>query len=80
MIRLFVGMIIGAMSAIIAAGGPAIADRIMLNATNLMTQATGGHDYLLMFLGVWGMVAVFLGFWKRRQLPERTSKYSFLLR
>ncbi len=80
MIRLTIGMIVGAISAIVAADGPATADRIMLNATNLMEQAAGSPDYLLMILGGWGVMAVSFNFRKRCQKSVKTSKYAFLLR
>ena len=80
MIRVFVGMIIGAMSAIMAAGGPAIADQIMGNAATLMHRSTGFPDYMLLVLCGWGIIAVSGSVRKRRQRSMKASKYSFLLR
>ncbi len=80
MIRLFVGMILGSLSTIVAADGPATADRIMLNASNLMHQSAGQPDSLLMIMSGWGVMALSLSWWKRRQQPVRMAKYSYLLR
>ena len=80
MIRLTIGMIVGAVAAILAADGPATADRIMLNATTLMDQAAGKPDYLLMILSGWGVMAVSLSYRKRCRKSLKKSKYAFLLR
>ena len=47
MIRLFVGMIVGAMAAIVAADGPATADRILVNASQFVDPTAGQPDVLL---------------------------------
>ena len=80
MIRLFVGMLIGSMSTIVAADGPATADRIMLNASNLMHQSVSQPDYLLMTISGWGVMVLSLSWWKRRQQSAKISQYSYLLR
>lgn len=81
MIRMFIGMIVGAMSTIVAADGPATADRIMSNATSLVHQSASQPDSLVMILCGWGVMAMSVSMWKRRRHASvKTSKYSFLLR
>ena len=80
MIRMFVGMIVGAISAIVAADGAVTADRIIMNAGRVAEQSVSRPDMLFMILGVWGIVAMVRFLRKRRNQPARSSKYSFLLR
>jgi len=80
MIRLFVGMIVGSLSTIMAADGPATADRIMLNAANLAHQSAGQPDSLLMMISGWGVVVLSYSCWKRRKQSVKKSPYSYLLR
>ena len=80
MIRLFVGMIVGSLSTIVAADGQATADRIMLNASNLAHQSASQPDSLLLMISGWGVMILSYSWWKRRQQSVKTSSYSFLLR
>lgn len=81
MARIFVGMIVGAVSTIFAADGAATADRIIMNASMLVSQSGDQPDFLLMMVSGWGVMAVSMTWWKRRKKqPEKVSKYAYLLR
>lgn len=81
MIRVFIGMIIGSVMTIVAAGGSETADRIMSNAY----QAVSGTSYLgtatvLAWLGIGCVAPVVWSWWKHRK-RERSipSPYHYLL-
>ncbi len=82
MLRLFVGMIIGSMMAILAADGPVTAERILTNAYTTVTQPTVLDNPSSALLWV-TLVCCGVGvpmWWKRRQARPTLSQYHFLLR
>ncbi len=82
MLRLFVGMIIGAMMAIWAADGPVTAERILTNAYTIVTQPTVLDNPSSALLWV-TLVCCGVGvpmWWKRRQARPTLSQDHFLLR
>ena len=81
MVRMFVGMIVGAVSTIYAADGAATADRIILNASMVASQSGDHPDSLFVMIAGWGVLAVSMTWWKRwKHKPVEKSKYSYLLR
>lgn len=59
MLRLFVGMVIGAMMAILLADGPAAADRIIHNVQHRFSDSSHSIDQgFLIILGIVCLVAV----------------------
>lgn len=73
MVQLFIGMIIGAMMAILAADGPATAQRIMDKAYGTVTEPTLYSEPSTWFtLTLWISFLLISIWWKRR--PHRFSR------
>jgi hypothetical protein len=80
MMKLFLGMIIGSVFTIYAAGGAVVADLIMHNVLTLAEDSTNHPQSLMIGLSVWGATAFSMVWMRRRQQPSKTSQYAFLLR
>jgi len=66
MFRMFIGMIIGAMAAIMLADGPATADRIMENALAVLNGADSSSSFQISPLMLCASIALYL-FWRFRK-------------
>ena len=66
MFRMFIGMIIGAMAAIMLADGPATADRIMENALAVLNESDSSSSFNISPLMLGASVALYL-FWRFRK-------------
>ena len=80
MMKIFLGMIIGSVITIYAAGGPAVADLIMHNVMMLAQDSSNHPQSLMIGLSVWSATAFSMVWMKRRQQRPKSSQYAFLLR
>ncbi|MDT7043445.1 hypothetical protein [Candidatus Nitronereus thalassa] len=80
MMKLFLGMIVGSLITIYAAGGAAVADLIMHNMMTLVQDSSNHPQSLMVGLSVWSATAFSMVWMKRRQQRPKTSQYAFLLR
>lgn len=80
MLKLFLGMIIGSVFTIYAAGGKDVADLITHNMLILAQNSASNPQALMIGMSLWG-ATIFSTVWiKRRRQRPRTSQYAYLLR
>ncbi len=80
MLQTFIGMIIGAMMAILAADGPATADRIMNKAYGAVSRPDLLSDPSTWFTLTLGLSVMLISVWmKRRPQPTNRIQSHYLL-
>jgi len=80
MMKLFLGMIVGSIMTIYAAGGSAVADLITHNVLTLAQDSTNSPQSIMVVMSLWGATTFSMVWMKKRQQRPKTSQYAYLLR
>ena len=80
MMKLFIGMIIGSVATIFAAGGQTAADLVTQNIVLLAQDSANDPKFLMMGMSLWGVGVVSMTWMKKRRHSPRVSRYAYLLR
>jgi len=80
MMKLFIGMIVGSVMTIFAAGGQPAANLVTQNIMILAQDSLTHPQMLMIGMSLWGGAVFSMSWIKRRRKPPKTSQYAYLLR